>query len=76
MSTVPRAASGATTFDGGGFVGDDKTVVVGGDGSEQQQHAMPKAVEEKGKQKEKLKREEVDRGSIADTEGVGVSAKY
>ncbi|KAK4034796.1 Eisosome component PIL1-domain-containing protein [Parachaetomium inaequale] len=58
----------------GGFVGDDKTVVVG-DGSEQQ-HAMPKAAEEKGKQKEKLKNREVDRGSVEGTEGDGLSAKY
>jgi hypothetical protein len=67
-------------LDGGLFAGgDDKTVVVGGgDGSEQQQQQQQHSGEEKGKQKEKLssRHNEVDRGSVAETEGDGLSAKY
>ncbi|KAK4128942.1 hypothetical protein N657DRAFT_639469 [Parathielavia appendiculata] len=52
----------------GVFVGDDKTVAVKG--------TVPVApkIEEKGKQKEKVKQQEVDKGSIAETDG-GVNAR-
>jgi hypothetical protein len=58
-------------LDGGLFAG-------GGDGSEQQQQQQQHAGEEKGKQKEKLssRHNEVGRGSVAETEGDELSAKY